>query len=302
MSLQMEEIAVAAKVKFPEHIHVFLFDWSCCHDALQPGGFRCSKFKQTAGFQETRGGDRKDFNCDDLVLQCNYPAAKIDFKEGAPGDAPYGVQRVPFSAGEKPFYTYSGDTTDFTGQPKGLRQLVWERGLWKDGMTKTGGDKGEDFSVNATLESQPDVVNQRTVLEEVLAKYDNMEAVMIPKYHCELNGIERVWGSKFYTRCKCKYSFPDLMKNVPVSLLIGNIPVSMHRKFARKARDYVRAYAQAHGEDGAADQVSKRALTLVKEQKRYHSHRGVPPHENAGGHVQGRRPWAKKRDLLALRS
>ena len=54
MSLQMEEIAAAVGVKFPNYKHVFLFDWSCCHDALQSGGFRCDKFKMSAGFQHTR--------------------------------------------------------------------------------------------------------------------------------------------------------------------------------------------------------------------------------------------------------
>ena len=237
------------------------------------------------------------------MLKCAYTEAKVNFMEGATAEAPYGVQSVRFGAGETPFYTHDGDMTDYTGQPKGLKQLVWERGLWKTGMTKTGGSNGESFSVKATLESQPDISKQRTVLEEVLVKHAHMEAVMIPKYHCELNGIERVWGrSKFYTRCKCNYSFPDLMKNVPVSLLTGNIPVSMHRKFARKARDYVRAYSRAHGDGTAAAEVSQRAALFVKEEKIYRSHRGVPPHENAGGHMRGRRPWAKKNALLAERA
>jgi hypothetical protein len=166
-------------------------------------------------------------------------------------------------------------------------------------MTNTGGKKGESFSIKAVLEPQPDISKQRTVLEEVLKNYENMEAMMIPKYHCELNGIERVWGrSKFYTHCKCNYSYPDLMKNVPVSLLTGNIPIAMHRKFARKARDYIRAYSEAHGDGTATENVSTHAATLVKKTKLYRSHRGVPPHENASGHVRGRRPWAKKRALL----
>jgi chorismate synthase len=100
------------------------------------------------------------------VLKCAYTEAKVNFMEGATAEAPYGVQSVRFGAGETPFYTHDGDMTDYTGQPKGLKQLVWERGLWKTGMTKTGGSNGESFSVKATLESQPDISKQRTVLEE----------------------------------------------------------------------------------------------------------------------------------------
>ncbi|CAN0140893.1 unnamed protein product [Ectocarpus sp. 12 AP-2014] len=42
--------------------------------------------------------------------------------------------------------------------------------------------------------------------------------LMLPKYHCECNPIELVWGrAKDWTRKNCKYSLECLRKNVPLS-------------------------------------------------------------------------------------
>lgn len=76
--------------------------------------------------------------------------------------------------------------------------------------------------------------------------------------------------------------------------LSENIPIEMHRRFARKARDYVRSYA-ALAADVTIDAVhlSGCVTKRVQEKKKYRSHRGVAPQENEAGHVPGRLPWAK---------
>ncbi|CAM9969405.1 unnamed protein product, partial [Discosporangium mesarthrocarpum] len=42
---------------------------------------------------------------------------------------------------------------------------------------------------------------------------------MLPKYHCELNHIEMVWGrSNCYVRRHCNYTIQGMRENVPFSL------------------------------------------------------------------------------------
>jgi hypothetical protein len=304
---QLEEIAAAIHIKYPNYDHQFLFDWSSCHDALPKEAWRVAAMKLSPGFSVTRKTKEvKPFHSTNIDLKCKYRNANVTFTDNVDAMSPtsdqdkFGVQRVKFVGDEEPFW-YLTTSESFDGQPKGLKQLCWERGLWKEGMSAGIGVKGASMSARDVMLRQPDIKCQENNLERVLLAYENMQVVMLPKYHCELNGIERVWGrSKYYTRSHCRFSFPDLMVRVPLSLLSENIPIEMHRRFARKARDYVRSYAAL-----AAD-VTIEAVHLsgcvtkrVQEKKKYRSHRGVAPQENEAGHVPGRKPWdkVKKRRL-----
>ena len=47
-----------------------------------------------------------------------------------------------------------------------------------------------------------------------------------PKYHCELNYIEMVWGfMKSYLRRHCSYNFNDLKEKIP-RLIENDIPLA----------------------------------------------------------------------------
>ena len=59
--------------------------------------------------------------------------------------------------------------------------------------------------------------------------------IMLPKFHCELNSIERCWGqSKRYTRVYTNYTFPNLRKNIPLAL--DTVTIENIKKYFRKAR------------------------------------------------------------------
>ena len=80
---------------------------------------------------------------------------------------------------------------------------------------------------------------------------------MLPKYHCELNPIERVWAqAKRYTKAYCNYGIVSLRKNVNPALESG--PLESIQKHFQKARDYMFAYLE--GLDGGANCVQKRRL------------------------------------------
>ena len=57
------------------------------------------------------------------------------------------------------------------------------------------------------LQSMPDFKYEKTKVETLLLA-NGYKAYFIPKFHCELNPIERVWAqSKKYSRANCDYSF-----------------------------------------------------------------------------------------------
>jgi hypothetical protein len=87
---------------------------------------------------------------------------------------------------------------------------------------------------------------------------------MIPKFHCELNPIERVWGqAKRYSCAYINFTLPGLRRILPQAL--DSVSVTSIRKYFRKARDYEKAYREGH----AAGKEVENAV------KRYKSHRRV---------------------------
>ncbi|CAM9441094.1 unnamed protein product [Ectocarpus sp. 4 AP-2014] len=109
------------------------------------------------------------------------------------------VQHLTFQEVEYPFY--EPGATDHVGKVKGMKHILFERGLWFPGLTFLGGKKGQvpnsKMSMPAVLSAQKDFANVDSSLE-VLLNHHGGVALMLPKFRCELNPIELVWGrSKF---------------------------------------------------------------------------------------------------------
>ena len=120
------------------------------------------------------------------------------------------------------------------GTPKGMKQVLFERGV---NTTKMKAEQMREI-----LQNMPDFKYEKTRVETLLHSH-NFKSYFIPKFHCELNPIERVWGqSKKYTRAHCNYSFAGLENTLEQSL--DNIPVDTIRRFFRKTRDYMTAYRE----------------------------------------------------------
>ena len=101
---------------------------------------------------------------------------------------------------------------DAKGRAKGLRQVLIERGLFKEGMVKA--------DMVALLSKQPDFSQQPTLVEELLSKRGH-SVVFLPKFHCELNPVERIWATaKRYTRDRCTFKLKNLRKLIPKALTI----------------------------------------------------------------------------------
>lgn len=154
------------------------------------------------------------------------------------------------------------------GVPKGLKQVLLERGLWIDRLPK---DCKAKFAVGLNpdccalhrLGGQPDFKAQKSILYEALAKTRHI-CDFLPKFHCELAPIENYWGhAKRYTRANCNYSILALRRTVPVSL--DQVPVSSVRKYFRRATHLMQAYA-----NGCSYKLAQYA------HKKYKSHRRIP--------------------------
>ena len=118
------------------------------------------------------------------------------------------------------------------GTPKGAAMILEERGI----CTKTL--KLEDLIV--ILGQHDDFKNEMNSLETMLTGKEHT-AVFLPKFHCELNGIEQVWGhSKRLTRAYYNYTIGSLRETVPWSL--NSIPVETIRNYIQKSRGYMFAY------------------------------------------------------------
>jgi len=171
------------------------------------------------------------------------------------------------------------------GEPKGLRTVLMERGLWRDGMLlecnsckrkdsdderqlleQAGvfGGRGRNFCcARGVMRKQPDFVAQREWLREVVENKGH-KIIYYPKYHCELNYIEMVWAYlKAYVRRHCTYSFRNLVDLIPVAL--DSIDVKFVRRAMRKCLRYM---------DGYRHELQGPLLDYAV--KKYKHHRKIP--------------------------
>lgn len=89
-------------------------------------------------------------------------------------------------------------------QLKGLRSVLEERNVDTSGMNKADMVK--------IFENMHNLKVQKTRVEELISKHGH-KCIFLPKYHCKINPIERVWGqAKRFTRTNCDYFFLDLRK------------------------------------------------------------------------------------------
>ena len=141
------------------------------------------------------------------------------------------------------------------GTPKGMRKILEERGVDLTGM------KTDDM--RRRLKEMSDFKYENTKVETYISAKGH-RCIFIPKYHCELNPIERVWGhAKRYTRSHCDYSFAGLERTIEPAL--ETVSTDLMRKYFRWVCEYARAYREGH----------RAGPEIEKALKQYKSHRRV---------------------------
>ncbi len=120
------------------------------------------------------------------------------------------------------------------GTPKGMKKILEERGV------NTADMKKEDMQ--AVIRSHTDFKYEKSRIEHLLIKHGHIP-IFLPKYHCELNPIERVWAQlKRYTKGHCNYSLPSLRKNIPLSC--ESVSLENIQNHFRKCKHYMFAYLE----------------------------------------------------------
>lgn len=135
------------------------------------------------------------------------------------------------------------------GQPKGLKRVLVERWLWKEGMKKSDAQRA--------LSECEDFMGQMTILEELASRRNHL-AAFFPKFHCELNPMELLWAeAKRYARARCQYSFNGLRAVVPAALNSIS-PAHIRSSFihCREIEQAYRTYAASDQPAAAADTVN----------------------------------------------
>ena len=167
---------------------------------------------------------------------------------------------------------FPADHPDFPNMPKGMKQVLHERGIDTQGLKMLCKEKCHNEATSCcatcTLESQPDFQAQKSLVQEVIEAAGHL-CIFLPKFHCELNFIEFFWGAvKRYLCTNCDYTFETLKKNLPLALASVNIRTI--RRWEHRMIRWMDAYRAGLG--------AKEADMRVKafSSRKYASHRRVP--------------------------
>jgi hypothetical protein len=179
MLIQTDEIISVLEYKFPGKIIVFLFDWSSGHGKKPVDAIVLSKMSKGWGGKQPAMRST-------TILQ-HFSAPTVGGKALCLGD----VQSLVFEDGDEPPFD-DPNAVDFVGQPKGLAQVAYERGLWRAGLVKYDDNNHERSLFHILGDCLDFQTHVQSILEEEITKRGH-KCDFLPKFHCELNPIERIW-------------------------------------------------------------------------------------------------------------
>ena len=141
---------------------------------------------------------------------------------------------------------------------KRLKMVLEERGVSTVGKTA-------DW-MRQTLAEHSDFKDEKSMIEHMLMDKGHVPC-FLPKFHPELNPIERVWAQlKRFTKAHCKYSLPSLRKNIP--LAYDSVTVDNIRNHFRKVQHYMFGYLEGLTPGKDFDQALMKYKTAVKSHRR----------------------------------
>ena len=155
------------------------------------------------------------------------------------------------------------------GEPKGMKQVLGERGLWHNGLLLIcKNKKNQDHELDGKCDPeatnccatwilllQPDFQEQKYLVQETIEAVGHL-CIFPPKFHCELNFIEFSWGAvKEYLWEHCDYTYDGLRVNIPKAL--ASVQLSTIQKWGHCMIQWMEAYKEGKGAKEAQIQVKK---------------------------------------------
>ena len=119
------------------------------------------------------------------------------------------------------------------------------------------------------MSNHEDFKSEKTIVEKY-CKENGVDAFFLPKFHCELNPIERVWGqAKVHTRMYANFTLPRLRSIINPAL--DSVTTDLIRKFYRRVFEYERGY----NEGKKAGREVENAIKIYKSHRRVFEGRGT---------------------------
>ena len=175
------------------------------------------------------------------------------------------TQHLVFQDGDEPPF-YDPNAVNFVGKPKGAKQIAYERSLWRPGMVLKDETDTSRSIFHALNKCSDFHIFIKSILQELIEGLGHC-CDFLPKFHCELSPIERVWAKSKKYVCDFSDDTRDTMlKNIRKSFCDENLPSSTIAKYFGKVYRYALGYQKG---DGLAAQMCKK----------YKSHRAVPASE-----------------------
>ena len=133
----------------------------------------------------------------------------------------------------------------FPDQPKGIKVVLKEHGLWHHRMLLICWDSKCNPTLTScfatwTLKHQPDFLTQKSLVQETIEVARQL-CIFLPKFHCKLNFIEYFWAAVEHYLCECcNYTFAGLQENLPKAVEL--VDISTIQKWEHKMIRWMDAY------------------------------------------------------------
>ena len=186
-AVQLEDTIDCMEVLYPQHRVLIEVDQSAGHGRSSPDALNANNINMLPGANLRKGAFHATRIVDESMLG---PHATLKL-----GD----TQHFIFREGEQCLFDCRFSGAELVGKTKGLKQILMERGLWKDGMTLKGpvidGIVRHDLSAREVLAMQKDFLEEPSILEEIVRARGHLLRVT-PICHPEIagEGVEYNWG------------------------------------------------------------------------------------------------------------
>ncbi|KIO26701.1 hypothetical protein M407DRAFT_74171 [Tulasnella calospora MUT 4182] len=170
------------------------------------------------------------------------------------------------------YYSANHPEPNKAGCFKGMEVILRERNLWPSGglLAECRGFKcadpenKTDCCARRLLFSQPDFVNQKCLLQELIEGRGH-HFLFYPKFHCELNFIEMCWGRAKYSYRMYGIPRNETQQEEHIRKALDSVSMTMIQRYSNRSARFMHAY-----QEGLSGQQAAWA------NRKYHGHRVLP--------------------------